>query len=107
VADASDIEAVRLYADVRENVSPFSDVTVEGLIDSLGVAGATAELIRRRLPELEKLVDTTEAGASHKLSSIATAAQKRLAYWEARAGASGDPTVVAGSGTRVKKIVRS
>lgn len=105
MASASDIEALRLYADVQENVAPFSDETIGELIDSLGVAGATAEVLRRRLPQLEKLVDTTEAGASHKFSTIAENARKRLAYWESRDTTS--PEVATGSGTRVRKIVRS
>lgn len=104
MADASDIEAVRLYAGV-ENAPPFSDTEVGNLIDSLGVAGATAEVLRRFIPSLDVLVDTTEAGASHKLSTIAERARQRLAYWESQGGET--PGVANTSGVRVKKIVRS
>lgn len=104
MASASDIEAVRLYAGVTENAPPFSDTDIGSLIDSLGVAGATAEVLRRYIPALDALVDTTEAGASHKLSLISDKARKRLEYWENQ----GDTPGVANASTvRVKKIVRS
>lgn len=105
MAEASDIAALRLYADVPDNVAPFTDEVLSGLIDDLGVAGATAETLRRLLPQIDKLVDTTEAGASHKFSTLGVNARKRLEYWESRA--STGPEVANGSRVRVKKIQRS
>jgi len=95
---------------VRENVDEptadtYTDEYVGGLIDAGGIDSASAIIWEKKAAKLASLVDTSEAGASRKLSdlhknALAMAAMYRKKVFEP------DP-VVRDRGVVVRKIVRS
>jgi hypothetical protein len=83
MADVSDIR------DVRENVDElnednYSDSYISALIDSSGVAGASAEIWRKKAASFAALVNTSEAGASRSLSDLSKNAKTMADMWESR-----------------------
>jgi len=105
MASASDVEIVRNYTNELDNTDPFTNDVLSTLIDSLGIAGASADVWRQKAARLSAAVDVTEAGASHKLSDMHKTALSFVKYWEVRAGEV-VPTPE-GVGTKVKRIVRT
>lgn len=102
MASASDILIVRGNTNEPNDVAPFTDAYIGGLIDASDVAGATAVIWENKAAILSEQVDVTEAGASHKFSDLFDHAQKMVTYWRTQAGT--EPT----TGTvRVKKIERA
>lgn len=104
MASASDITIVRGNTNEPNNVAPFTDEYIGGLIDASGVAGASAIIWENKAASYSTSVDVTEAGASHKFSNLFDNAQKMITYWRSQAG--GTPTPVGGV-LKVKKIERS
>lgn len=106
MAIASEIEEVRLSTDEPVETSTYDDVLVGSLIDTYGLAGAAAKIWDAKAAQASKLVDVTEAGASHKLSAVFDHATKLSGVWADRAEA--EATVTATTGRiQVKKIEQS
>ena len=104
MADASDIATVRLQTAQTENVPPYDDVYVGALIDASGVTGATIIIYEQLMAKYSKLVDVTEAGASHKFSDLYSQARKQADYYRSIDGTTLPDVLPA---VRVKKIVRA
>jgi hypothetical protein len=105
MASTGDIERVRLNTDEPSN-DTYSDDEIGALVDSDGVAGATAIIWEQKAANYSKLVNTTEAGASHNFSDLRKAALEMAEWWEAKALDEAEPTTSTGR-VRVRKIVRS
>lgn len=83
MATASDI------AEVRQNTNEvgsdtFTDDFISALIDINGVAGASAELWRKKAASWADQVNTTEAGASRSLSDLSKNAKAMAEMWQGR-----------------------
>lgn len=76
-------------AEVRENTNeptadPYTDSEIGQLIDALGSVNlASAAIWSRKAASYVEVVDTTEAGASRKLSDLYDRAVKEAARWKA------------------------
>lgn len=103
MASVSDIEEVRRNTAETSSSSSFTDAVLGAYIDDLGVAGAAAKVWEEKAASYVELVDTTEAGASHKFSDLLKNAQSQATYWGAKAVVAVD---VSGR-PKVRKIVRS
>lgn len=105
MASTSDIAQVRLNAN-EPTQAPFDDDYIGGLIDSVGVAGATVSLWESKAALIaETAVDVTEADATHKLSDKFDHANAMIKYW--RGVSTTVEAELTGSVVRVRKIVRS
>lgn len=102
MASPGDILIVRTNTNEPNNVPPFTDDYLSGLIDAEGVVGASATIWEQKAAKEATSVDVTEAGASHKFSSRFEQARKMAELWRAQAGTEEPQTTV-----RVKKIERS
>jgi hypothetical protein len=104
MADSGDIQIVRRQTGQSENAAPFDDAYIGSLIDELGITGSTISIYEQLMAEYAKLVDTTEAGASHKFSDLYKNAKLQADYYRGiyliEIGEEPDRT-------RVKKIVRT
>lgn len=95
-------------AEVRENTNEpteetYSDSYVEALVDSGTVASASAVIWTRKAAVYAELVDTSEAGASLKLSDL----HKNALTMATKFGAEAGVVVASGVGrAKVHKIVR-
>ena len=82
MASASDIAQVRLNTNEPDDVDPFTDALVGGLIDTLGVTGATASIWEAKAATIAATaVDITEADATHKMSDRFDHASAMVKYW--------------------------
>lgn len=103
MASTSDIQTVRLQTGESADTPPYTDDYVGELIDASGVTGATVTIYQQLLAKYAKLVDTSEAGASHKFSDLYKNAKAQLESYQA--------ILAAEAGTvehvKVKKAVRS
>jgi hypothetical protein len=82
MAEALDIEAVRLNTGQAENTAPYTDEYIGGLIDASSVEGASAAIWRSLAASYSTKVDVTEAGASHKFSDLFKNAQAMAKQYE-------------------------
>lgn len=69
MATADDIAVVRLNVDEPTDTM-YSDSVIAGLIDSGSVASASATIWRWKAASYAKLVNVSEAGASHSNSDL-------------------------------------
>ncbi len=105
MATAGDIEEVRQKTDETGSESVYDDTLIGSLIDTYDVTGAVAAMWDMKAARAAKLVDVTEAGASHKFSSQFDHAKAMSEIWNGRAGV---VEVTGGGGViRIKKIERS
>lgn len=102
MASVSDISTVRLQTGETAVAAPYTDEYVGALIDASDVTGATITIYEQLMAKYSKLVDVSEAGASHKFSDLYANAKKQAEYYRSIAGTT-LPTV---TGTKVKKVVR-
>jgi hypothetical protein len=106
MATADQIDQVRQNTNETDEASPWTDGAIDALIDSLGsVDLASGAIWRRKVAEYAELVDTSEAGASRKLSDLYDRAVKQAAYWEGQPSVPSTETSVGRA--KVKAIVRS
>lgn len=101
MASTIDIATVRQNTDEPTDAD-YSDTVIGGLVDADGVDGASATIWTWKAAKFAKLVNTTEAGASHSnsdLSKNALAMAKKFETVEAVVEAPSDAT-------RVRAIVR-
>lgn len=103
MASASDIAEVRRNTNQPENVEPYTDDYVGGLIDEIDVAGASAAIWREKAAKYAELVTTKEGSATENFSDLHKQALTMAAEWDALTVVVVDTT----SRPRVKKIVRS
>ena len=97
--------------EVRENTNEpsdewYSDGYLSNLIDAQGVLKASASVWGKKASRYADLVDTSEAGASHKFSDL----YKNALAMEAKYLAAATPVVVPDTTStrpRVSKIARS
>jgi hypothetical protein len=103
MASASEI------VEVRENVDEptpetWDDVSIEELVDAHGVNGASAIIWRRKAAAFAKLVDVSEAGASHNFSELH---KNALAMFEHFRGIAGTDSPLGTTGAvRIKVMER-
>lgn len=103
MASASDIAIVRRNVNESTDVT-FDDAYLSGLIDTHGVAGASAIIWREKAARFAELVNTSEAGASHSYSDLHKAALTMSKTYDAEATEIVAPVAY---GIRVRRIVRS
>ena len=94
---------------VRNNTNeptetPYTDEYLGGLVDALGVTGATVTIWEQKVARFSSAIDVTEAGATHKFSSLFDNAVKMLAYWK---GVLNGETPGTTDGIRVREIART
>lgn len=99
MASAAEISVVRLDTNEPDTAGTYTDEVIGALIDEGDTDSATATIWRRKAASYAELVDTTEAGASHKFSDLHKNALAMAAQYE---------TVEVDTGrAKVHKIVRS
>ena len=101
MADASELAQVRINTNTTD-LAPFEDAYVNGLIDAVGVDGASAAIWRAIAATYSTKVDVTEAGASHKFSDLFKNAVAMAAKYDALV----DGAVSTTASPRVNLIVR-
>lgn len=102
MANASDIETVR--RNVNEPTSAtYSDTLLSSLVDSLGVAGASATVWREKAARYSELVDVSESGASHKYSDLHKNALTMAEKWSLLIEG---PAGTAAGALKIRKIQR-
>lgn len=101
MATVDEITQVRLNANVPDDVEPYTDSYISGLIDGLGVDKATASIWRSKAASVADLVDVTEAGASHKMSDLFKHYTAMADKWDDI-----DEEATSGTGPKVKVIER-
>jgi len=106
MAAPTDIAEVRRNTDERDANGEYSDVLIGGMIDALDVVGATAKIWEEKAAAYSGLVDTTEAGASHKFSDLSKAAKAQADYWRARE-ADIDESARSADHPKIKAITRT
>ncbi len=99
MASAAEISVVRVQINEPDNVTPYTDAEIRALIDAGDTDSATATVWRRKAATYAELVDTTEAGASHKFSDLHKNALMMAAQY--------DTAEVESARAKVHKIVRS
>lgn len=99
MATAAEISVVRLGTNEPEDTNGFTDDVISTLIDEGDTDSATASIWRRKAAKYAELVDTTEAGASHKFSDLHKNALAMAAQY--------DTAEVESARAKVHKIVRS
>jgi hypothetical protein len=106
MASVSEIAQVRLNTNEPTDVAPYLNAYIEELIDSVGVAGATASIWESKAAAIAATaVDITEADATHKMSDKFDHANAMIKYWRRVS----DDVVISTTDSivRVKKIVRT
>lgn len=83
-------------AEVRRNVNEptqdiYTDDTINNLINSLGMAGASAKIWREKAARYSELVNASESGASHAYSDLHRAALAMAADWDKKDVAENGP----------------
>lgn len=101
MAAASELIQVRLNTST-DNTAPYDDSYVNGLIDALGVDGASAIIWRSLAAKYSSKVNVSEAGASHAFGDLFKNAMLMAAKFE-----SGPDEVLNSGRPRVSAIVRS
>lgn len=103
MASSGDVHTVRVNTNELDDVEPFTDAYIGGLIDASTIAGATLSVWIAKKAQFAEAVDVTEAGASHKFSGLFANASAMVVYWERLFSAE----TAAPSGPRTKPIVRA
>lgn len=101
MASAGDILQVRRNTNEPDTSGTYSDSVLSNMIDELGLEGASAAIWSEKAATYAELVDTTEAGASHKFSNLHQNALRMAAYWHNQ-----DLILLGPERTRVKQIER-
>jgi hypothetical protein len=104
MASTSEITQLRKNIGEHDASGGYDDEYLEGLIDASDVTGATIAVWREKAAKFSGLVDTTEAGASHKASDLFRHAKEMLTTWES---VNSTVTVETNERVRVKRIVRT
>lgn len=105
MASASDIELVRRNTNELTQ-DTYTDTAISTMVDSEGIAGASAMIWREKAGKFAHMVNASESGASHSYSDLHKNAINMAKEWErlydeAKIHSSRVDVV------RVKKIVRS
>ncbi len=104
MADVSDIAEVRVNVN-EPTTSMWSDEAIGAMVDSDGVAGASARIWRAKAARYASLVDVTESGASHKYSDLHKNALAMAKTYDSVDTV--DVVIPVADRVRVKRIVRS
>lgn len=102
---ASEAEVAEVRANTAEptDEAPYTDAYIGGLIDASSVTSATLSIWRSKAANYAKLVDVSEAGASHKFSDLFRHAKDMIDIWS---GAVADEDALATGFPVVNEIVR-
>lgn len=106
MATASDILILRGNVNELADADPYTDAALGMLVDAMGVAGASRSIWQRKAAEFSTMVDVSEAGASHKFSSLFDHAKTLALYWESQEATAPDAPTAADGHPRVTRIVR-
>lgn len=98
MASEAEVAEVRANTAQPDDVAPYTDDYINGLIDAGSVTSATLSIWRSKAANYASLVDVQEAGASHKFSDLFKHANDMIKIWstalaEEDAAASGYPVV--------------
>lgn len=99
MATTSEIAEVRANTDEPRDSEEWPNDKIGSLIDAHGIDAASAIIWRRKAAEYAKLVNTSEAGASHSFGDLQAKALQMAAVFEQDASAAGR--------VKVKTIERS
>lgn len=105
MASAGDIATVRQNINEPEDIN-FQDDVIDVLIDANGIAGASAELWRRKAGMYADQVTTSEAGASRALSDLNKHALAMASTWDTVKASQETASIGGKQRARVHKIVR-
>lgn len=83
MASEAEIAEVRLNAGEPDDVDPYTDAYLSGLIDALGVASASLAVWRTKAAKYAGMVNISEAGASQSFSDLFAHAQTMIKQYEA------------------------
>lgn len=106
MASTSDIATVRRNVN-ESNTVTYTDVAIGELIDTHGVAGASASIWREKAGVYAGLVNVSESGASHNYSDLHRNALAMAKRWEDLDVTENAPPLAAAGRVVVRKIVRS
>jgi hypothetical protein len=81
MASEADVTTVRLNTGVAEDDATYTADYIGGLIDAGDVASATLTIWKQLAATYAKLVDVSEAGASHKFSDLFKNADAMVKRW--------------------------
>lgn len=102
MATAADILTVRNNT-AEPSDSQYTDEDISDLVDSLGVAGTSADIWRQKAARFAGLVNVSESGASHSYSDLSRSALAMATKWEGLDAAENDSPA---GHPRVKSISR-
>lgn len=103
MATAAEITTVRQNVNEPDDSGGYTDAIIGALIDEGDTDSAAASIWLRKAAEYAELVDTSEAGTSHKFSDL----HKNALTMATRFGATDAAATESGGRARVHKIVRS
>jgi len=102
MADVTEVAEVRKNTDEPDE-DPYGDLYIDGLIDALGVAGASATLWRKKAASYAKMVNVQEAGSSHAFSDLLKNALQMVDVWQSSSDAEAE--IAGASGRAVVKVI--
>ena len=83
MASEADVTQVRLNTGVAEDDATYTAEYIGGLIDASDVSSATLTIWKQLAASYARLVDVSEAGASHKFSDLFKNADAMVKRWSA------------------------
>jgi hypothetical protein len=106
MASPGEIKEVRRQTD-EPNTTTYSDVILGEMIDDVGVSGASFKVWQEKAAALAGFVDTTEAGASQKMSDLHKNALAMAAHYRKVLESGQAIPQATATGPKVKRIERA
>lgn len=107
MASEADIATVRLNT-AEAGQAPYSDEVIDQLVDTLGIDGASAQVWDWKAAAVAKLVNNSEAGASHSFSDLHKAYLLEASKYHKRVADAEEAALAAvPSGIRIHRIERA
>lgn len=92
MATVDQVARLRLLTDLPDDVTPYTDEYLSGLIDAYGMDAAASLLWKEKAAKYAGMVDMTESGSSRKLSQLREAALEMANGFEPEPKTSGSFT---------------
>lgn len=109
MATPEQVAEVRLNTDEPRDSEDWTDTAIDSMLDALGgsVSATSAAIWRKKAAAYAKLVDVSEAGASHKFSDLHRNALEMAKQYDNQAILLGEVAVSSVGHARVKVIDRA
>jgi len=109
MATPEQVAEVRWNTDEPRDSEDWTDTAIDAVIDAVGgsVNVASATIWRKKAAAYAKLVDVSEAGASHKFSDLHRNALEMAKQFDSQAMIAGELSAVSVGHAKVKVIDRA